>query len=135
MNPLLIFFIITTLFYAVTYKYFKKKFNIKVSGFFYTPTNKIHKYGKRFLLISFLIVGGIAVFGYGVSPIESFYWCAISLMLWCIFSAFMEWKFDKDSKKYILTLLDLAFLLILLFGFIHFYNPWHGLYPICWTQR
>ena len=70
MNPLLIFFIITTLFYAVTYKYFKKKFNIKVSGFFYTPTNKIHKYGKRFLLILFLIVGGIAVFGYGVSPIE-----------------------------------------------------------------
>jgi hypothetical protein len=28
----------------------------------------------------------------------------------------------------------LAFLLILLFGFIRFYNPWHGLYPI-WTHR
>ncbi|MGI6307496.1 MAG: DUF4181 domain-containing protein [Dethiobacteria bacterium] len=122
MNPLLIFLVITILFYAGTYIYIRRKFNIKISGFFYTPTNKIHKYGERFLLILFLMVGGIAIFGYSV-PIEPPYWYTIPFMLWCIFSAFMEWKFDKDSKKYILSLLEFAFILILLLGLIHLYNP------------
>ncbi len=121
MNPLLKFSVITILFYAGTYIYLKRKFNIKTCGF-YTRTNKIYKYGETFLLILILIVGGIALFRYSV-PIEPPYWYTIPFMLICIFRAFMEWKFDKDAKKYILSLLEFAFLLILLFGLIHLYSP------------
>ncbi len=122
MDPLLIFSVITILFYAGTSIYLKRKFNIKTSGFFYIHSNKIHKYGETFLLILILIVGGIALFRYSV-PIEPPYWYTIPFMLICIFRAFMEWKFDKDAKKYILSLLEFMFLLILLFGLIHLYSP------------
>lgn len=90
MNPLLTFSVITIFFFAGTYIYLKRKFNIK-TDFFYTHTNKIHKCGEIFLLILIFIVGGIALFGYGV-PIEPPYWYTIPFMPICIFRTFMEWK-------------------------------------------
>jgi hypothetical protein len=61
-DPLLIFLVVTILFYLGAYIYLKIKFNIKTDGIIYTHTSKIQKYGEAFLLTLFLIAGGIALF-------------------------------------------------------------------------
>lgn len=81
------------------------KFNIKRENKFYKHVNKIHLWGEILIFIAI-----IAIF-YFNSSIKK---CFIPVLLTAVFGfrAFMEWKYDKDSKSYIMSIFSIIAVLI-----------------------
>lgn len=78
--------------------------------------NKFHKKGERLLIILYVIFCFIAVVYYG----NIFHYNLLFLIMIGIFRAFMEWKFERASKQYVLSILFTVFCLILFIGFQFF---------------
>lgn len=101
-----VFLIIIFIFFIFLEKIIINKFNIKKKKGLYKPVNKVHKWSEVALItvlisISFFII-----------ELRQ-YFIPIFLPVVFGFRAFMEWKFEKESKGYILSILDgSVFLLI-----------------------
>ncbi|MGE8079230.1 DUF4181 domain-containing protein [Peribacillus loiseleuriae] len=92
-----------------------KKFNIKKEkGWRYNShVNKIHKLGEWSILVVFLIS---IIY---VNPQKLAYYILLPYYIVMIsFRAFMEWKYQREKRKYILTLSVLFFIVL---GFICLY--------------
>ncbi|WP_375090378.1 DUF4181 domain-containing protein [Peribacillus sp. RS7] len=107
-----IIFIIAILIIAIVFeRWLKKKLKIgKSEGRFYKGVNKYQKWIEMSMLIAFLI---LIWFVDNTIPFLIGYFL-ISLS----FRAFMEWKYKREKKEYILTLYSMfIYLFVLVIGF------------------
>lgn len=79
------------------------KFNIRKKKGLFKHFNKFHKWAEILLITGIILV----LF------IDAFY-SFVLLILLLSFRAFMEWKFEKESKTYILNILNSGEFLLLL---------------------
>ncbi|WP_157184175.1 DUF4181 domain-containing protein [Evansella cellulosilytica] len=87
-------------------KLLKRKFDIKNYGLSYKHINSVQAWIERGLFIVFII---LLFFAYS----SLFVWFSFILVLF-IFRAYLEWKYARSDKQYILILCYLFFLLIFL---------------------
>lgn len=79
--------------------------------------NQLQKRGELVLLVLFLIILGAQIFLLD----DLWYWTLpIYLMITTLFRCFMEWKYDRQSKEYIVTLSQLVFWSLLFFIIVYF---------------
>lgn len=117
------FIIIVTLLFVGSYMLLKKKLNIKEQTCLYGHINKVHKRGELLIVVVSILLLGILAFVENTPPLKSHYFVA-SLTALYGFRALMEWKFEKSSKRYILSILASTFLLVLFLGMeLIFTNP------------
>ncbi|MBU5677679.1 DUF4181 domain-containing protein [Alkaliphilus sp. MSJ-5] len=94
------------IFWTVIEKIIINKFNIKKKEWRYKHVNEIHKWLEVLLIIGILLMFFVDA-----------YYSLVGLTVLLGFSAFMEWKFEKESKTYILNILNgsvcILFLIIL----------------------
>lgn len=85
------------------------RFNIKKRNkWFYSPVNRVHLWGEIAIIIPM-----VAIFYFNRSI--RLYFVPVFLTMLFGFRAFMEWKYDKASKTYILSLFTLIVVLMTFF--------------------
>ncbi|MBD1383622.1 DUF4181 domain-containing protein [Metabacillus arenae] len=108
-----IFSVIILLVFVVIHIIMKNILNIKKKNG-YTHVNKIHKRLEQVLIVLALVLLFLIgfVFNYRLEP---HYFVGIISILFA-FRAFMEWKFEKVSRQYILSILATSALLVIFIG-------------------
>jgi hypothetical protein len=98
-------------------KVLRKVFKVEKSkGIIYKPVNKSHKIGERVLLALFFISLFLQIF-YSTPPMETTNLLIIFFIILNGYRAFMEWKYQKESKEFIITTGNLV-MFILFFYFL-----------------
>ena len=94
----------------------RNRFNIEAKKFWEEATyvNKFHKWGERLAIILYVIFFLVAL----VYSVGIFHYSFLFFIMIGAFRAFMEWRFERASKRYVLSILFAAFCLIFLIGFI-----------------
>ncbi|KMY49600.1 DUF4181 domain-containing protein [Peribacillus loiseleuriae] len=91
-------------------KVIRKIFNIKKEkGRSYTHANKIHKRGEWIIVILFIIV---LFYRLSVASIELVPALFTYFFILFAFRAFMEWKYQRETRKHILSVSSLILLVI-----------------------
>ncbi|MEC5424851.1 DUF4181 domain-containing protein [Virgibacillus sp. C22-A2] len=108
MNPWLWLLILVAIIYGfLSQRWLGKRFGIKRSErLVYQHVNKMHKIVERLLIIGILLVMFLFLFyfqGEDIGPLLATFF----LTLFSV-RAFIEWKFERTRKEYILTLNALA---------------------------
>ncbi|WP_425415488.1 DUF4181 domain-containing protein [Peribacillus loiseleuriae] len=86
-----------------------KKFSIqKEKGWLYTHANKQHKWGERAILSFFFIA--LMYLVYVNSIHSSFFTLPPYFFILYSYRTFMEWKYQRGTRKYILTIYTLLFI-------------------------
>lgn len=98
----------------------KNIFKIEYEEGLYKQVNNIHKWGEILLVILSLLVLYFIAF-VSTHQLEPHYFI-VSLILINSFRVFMEWKFEKFSKKYIISILSSSFLFIIFIVFELFFT-------------
>jgi len=94
-----------------------KKYNIKKEGFIYTFVNGSHKWGALLILAVSLTLLLMNAFVLEITgPFKPNHIVLAFLPLY-IFSMFMEYRHERDSKRYLRSMLQTIFLLIFIVGF------------------
>lgn len=109
------FLLVTFLIFFSIDKILRKVVNIeKRKGIIYKPVNKSQKTGEKVLLVLFFI-SLIIQMVYSPSNFESFPTVIIFLGVLNLYRAFMELKYQKESKEYIITFSNLVLFIIFMF--------------------
>ncbi|SHF94436.1 DUF4181 domain-containing protein [Ornithinibacillus halophilus] len=96
----MLYFIIAVLILtSIINRYIQKKYNIIPDGVAFRPVNNMHKWGERVILLVGLI---LAIILYMISYVE-YYIIFGYLLILLGFRAFMEYKYDREEKEYLLT--------------------------------
>ncbi|MCO7127156.1 DUF4181 domain-containing protein [Sporolactobacillus shoreicorticis] len=86
-------------------RYLKKKYNIAESkGWIYRPINRIHSSLEAVLFLLFLI----ALFFFNAAPMVVIIYVALANAL----RALMEWKYDREKRRYLFSLSSVIFLTV-----------------------
>ncbi|MED0948799.1 DUF4181 domain-containing protein [Bacillus mobilis] len=117
------FWIISIIFCIVVYffdKYLRKKLNMPKSGFwgYKNHVNSLHKKLEIGLLFIYLITSFIFIVKFESVNIAYVIFTYLGVTL--ILRALMEWKFDRESKEYIFSMIGVftfAFMTSMLFYF------------------
>lgn len=115
-----VFLIIAILLFLGIMRIIKNIFKIEYEEGLYKQVNNIHKWGEILLVILSLLVLYFISF-VSTHQLEPHYFI-VSLILINSFRAFMEWKFKKFSKKYIISILSSSFLFIIFIVFELFFT-------------
>ena len=100
---LYIFLFAFLIFWTVIKNMLINKYNIKKQKGIYKHLNKVHKWVEVVLIIAIILMSFINA-----------YYSLIGLNVLLGFRAFMEWKFEKESKTYILGIVDTIVVLLVL---------------------
>ena len=112
---LLVAYLLTYLLSFFCEKILRRVINVeKRKSFIYKPVNKSQKKGERVLLVLFFISLFIQIV-YSSPSFESSTLLIIFLIVLNLYRAFMEWKYQKESKEYIITLCSLVFFAIFIY--------------------
>jgi hypothetical protein len=95
----------------------RKKLKIKTEPGLYKYINKTHKWGERVLFLLFAITILIAYFGYYYVELYIFF---VFFFVQSIFRAFMEWKYEREDKEYIISLIGAGASGVLFIGILFF---------------
>lgn len=117
MFSITIIFICILILDILIHKKLPKKLNIQVQEKGYSYVNTFHKYGERILYLVMIFVFVILV----AENLTQFYFLIfICPALMFGFRTYIEWKFIRNSKKYILSALTFGLFLLGLavYGFI-----------------
>ncbi len=124
MQNLLIFGVIIVIIALASDRLLTKKYNIKKEKGLYSHVNKLHKWGEiSFIVATFVllfifnfvldITGSLKPGHYILAFIPAF-----------IFRIFMEYRHERDSKRYLRSILSVIIFFILFVGIeLLFYNP------------
>lgn len=89
----------------------RKKLHItRKNSFIYKPVNDIHKWGEISIFTIYLITSFILIVNFDY--INMGYLIFIFLVVLHIFRTFMEWKYDKESKEYVISFIGFICLMI-----------------------
>ncbi|MCU0096324.1 DUF4181 domain-containing protein [Bacillus sp. OR9] len=98
------------MFLVVFGKSSEKKINIpKQTGWNSKYVNNTHKWGIRVLIVSYIIVTMICA---NLNPIYISNLPILFLITLYCFQSYMEWKFDKESREYVISLGTVPLLII-----------------------
>ncbi|MFT8322084.1 MAG: DUF4181 domain-containing protein [Bacillus sp. (in: firmicutes)] len=104
----LLFFAILLVISFVMEKYLKKKFSIpKRDTFIYHRLNNIQRWGERIIFILFVITLWVFID-------HSLIVLIIYVLLFHLYRGFMEWKYNREGKQYILTIAFIVLYLIMI---------------------
>ena len=119
---LLKFVIFLLLLFLVSYlfeKILRKIANVKKrKGFIYKPLNERHKRWQRIIVVIYII--GLMIHGFSSSEIDIYVLNIIFLTVLYLHRAFMEWKYDKDAREYIITFSGTVYMVLLMYSFVKF---------------
>lgn len=87
-------------------KLLRKKWNIPRKSITERYVNDTHKWIERYMLIGYLIVSGILIFMFKNIYIR--YLIGIYLLVLFIARAWMEWKYDRESREYKLEICNIV---------------------------
>lgn len=87
-------------------KLLRKKWNIPRKSITERYVNDTHKWMERYLFIGYLIVTGILIFTVETINIGYLIWAYLVVLF--IARAWMEWKYDRDSREYKLEIYNIA---------------------------
>ncbi|KUO51935.1 MAG: hypothetical protein APF76_06775 [Desulfitibacter sp. BRH_c19] len=104
-----IFLIAFLILVIVAEKIIINKFNIKKKKGLYKHVNKVHKWSEVVIIIALITM----TFFSKSSELRQYYLPIFFTVLFG-FRAFIEWKFEKESKVYILSILNGSTVLLLL---------------------
>ncbi|WP_255260246.1 DUF4181 domain-containing protein [Bacillus cereus] len=89
----------------------RKRLNIpKQKGWDNQYVNKTHKWGSRIIIFSYIVV--IAISAFLPNRILMGYVPLLFLITLYGFQSYMEWKHDKESREFLISLFAVAALLI-----------------------
>ncbi|WP_047986006.1 DUF4181 domain-containing protein [Ornithinibacillus californiensis] len=118
MNQTILIFTITVVVIMLLLMFIvRKKLKIKTEIGLYKYINKTHKWGERILLLLFFITLSIAYFGFYYVEV---YLIFIFFLAQSIFRAFMEWKYEREEKEYIISLIGAGTSVVLFIGVLFF---------------
>ncbi len=101
-----------------------KKYNIKKEGLFYTFVNESHKWGAVFILAISLVLLLLHTFVLEITGPFKPNHIVLAILPFSIFNIFMEYRYERDSKRYLRSILYTIFCLIFIVGFEFVsYNP------------
>ncbi len=109
MQNFIIFFVIYLILFSLTEWIVRRKLNIKKKQKFgRSYINKSHKIGTV-VIYSVAIVSGIivAIALKNTSLVYYFFW--VGLFVQAAFTAYMQYKYDKASKEYIISIIEIIF--------------------------
>ncbi len=100
-----------------THILFRNKLNIE-KEYIYEPVNKIDKYGGIAILVVLLIGYGFVLFttDYDSTFIAQF--ILLEGFILSLFRTYMQWKYNKEAKRYVLLAVDDVFGVIALLGIL-----------------
>ncbi|MEK3805476.1 DUF4181 domain-containing protein [Bacillus sp. FSL H8-0547] len=97
MLKFLLFIMLVLLYITFSEKLIRRKLGIpKQRGFFYHSTNRIQRWTEGTLIV--LYAAGLMIFEF--SPLFITVWVSFFLGV----RTFMEWKFEREEREYILSL-------------------------------
>lgn len=97
------------LIYTVIYLFIKRKLKIKEGKLFYTHVNKTHKILEITLIITYIMAMPFYFYFVRMEPHD----LLIFLFLLYLIRSIMEFNFDKKSKAYVLSILNVIFIAFL----------------------
>ncbi|MBC6973298.1 DUF4181 domain-containing protein [Bacillus sp. Xin] len=75
--------------------------------------NKLHKWGERLILFSFLVM--ILICSFSSNNLILTYLLFIFCVIFYSFGTWIEWKYNRESKEYVISFLFILFYLICIF--------------------
>lgn len=97
MLEFLLFLTLVLVYITFSEKWIRRKLNIpKQRGFFYQSQNRIHRWTEGTLIVLYAV--GLMIFDFSTLFI------AVSISFFLAVRSFMEWKFEREEKEYILSL-------------------------------
>lgn len=106
--------IVVLVFAILSERWLRKKFKIdKPKRFVYRSVNTFQKWIERTIIIAFLI--SLWFVDHTLPLLIAFFLVLTS------FRTFMEWKYEREKKEYIITLFSI-FLYLLIFGLAFYFN-------------
>ncbi|MDM5219672.1 DUF4181 domain-containing protein [Peribacillus sp. NJ11] len=106
----LVFFIILIIFSLFIDKFLRKWLGVEKKKISETSGKNIDRWGRGIILFIFLCILPFAVEDRNVIK---WYWICF-LIVSMGFQLFMEWKYLKNSKEYVITVITLTYLLLAL---------------------
>ncbi|MCC5909981.1 MAG: DUF4181 domain-containing protein [Clostridiaceae bacterium] len=89
----------------------KSRFNIKEEkGLWYKSVNKVHKWSQIAIIVIMIFILYLTIFVYQKQL--KMYCFMIYPIILTSFRAFMEWKYEEESNRYRINILDSSFLLL-----------------------
>lgn len=104
-----LFLLIMIILWLVAYKIVSQKFGIK-QRLFYKPVSKLQQQSERLLLIFCLIILTIIAFVYHGLAFQFLAFAFTAILLG--FRAFMEWKYERSSRQYMMSGISVFMILI-----------------------
>lgn len=109
-NFIILIVIISVSFFLLE-KLLRKKLHIpNKNRFIYKPVNAIHKWGEIIITIIYLIASFVLIAT--MNYINLGYFMFVFFIVLHMFRTFMEWKFDKESKEYVISFIGVICLTI-----------------------
>ncbi len=103
--------------YWVSDWFLTKKYNIKKEEFIYTFVNRLHKWGALLILAVSLTVLLMHAFVLEITGQFKPSHIVLASLPFVFFSIFMEYRHERNSKRYLRSILQAIFLLIFIVGF------------------
>ncbi|MDM5188681.1 DUF4181 domain-containing protein [Bacillus sp. DX4.1] len=101
-TKVIVLILLVVLFYF-SEKLVRKKLNIpRQNGFIYEHVNHVHKWGERIILLTYLVVSFICIFSFNDINLAYLIWSYFFVL--CLFRAWMEWKYERESKEYFISI-------------------------------
>ncbi|XXM70625.1 DUF4181 domain-containing protein [Lysinibacillus sphaericus] len=90
-------------------RWIRKKLNIpRKAGVLYKPVHPIQGWIEAFIVIA----GIILIFNVDFENVNQVVMIPLIFLLQNVFRAIMEWKFDRESREYIITAFSIGVLLV-----------------------
>ncbi|MFJ7954616.1 DUF4181 domain-containing protein [Lysinibacillus sp. NPDC096418] len=115
---ILLFIVVITILFFILEKVLDKLFGIEKKKISDTPAKNFNRWGRCILLVIFLCM---LPFFYTNETNIKWYWIFYITSLLC-FQAILEWKYLKDSKQYIKTIIFLILYEIMMFNIDYLFS-------------
>ncbi|WP_026905854.1 DUF4181 domain-containing protein [Paucisalibacillus globulus] len=111
---MLVFGWVILLIIIILNRYLKKKFNINEDNLPFRSYSNLHKWLERILFLGFAILFVVVNYLF-FDVVEDYLFFGFGFILFAT-RAFMEYKFDREDKQYLLTLVWAIGLLVMFVG-------------------
>ncbi len=119
-----IFLFIAWILSMIIDKLLREKFNIPKMKGMYKTVNSLHKWIERLIVAVFLLGAGFLIFinDPNQNPDTFLIWLLIYFCTLFSVRSWMEWKYQRETNQYIISIYNLVFVLIIIVtSFIFFY--------------
>ncbi|MDG5788359.1 DUF4181 domain-containing protein [Evansella sp. AB-P1] len=117
----LYYLIILFIVWIVGIHFLSKKLKISRPFGRYKPVNKLHRYSELVVVFIIILIPFSLLIFFDIYINMSYFLVAIGLLIG--YNAFMEWKYDKESKRYIISVLEICFTFFVFISMMIYFKP------------